>query len=246
MRISRFYLPENYHDNRTLELSKEQAHYALTVLRLKDGHQIEIFDGQGRYASAIIHHTSRRSAKVEIGQIQQANNESPLQTTLVQGISKGDRMDFSLQKSVELGVTAIQPVFTERVDVKLKDDKLEKRRQQWQSIVVNACEQAGRCYVPEVLPLITLDAYLAQACQKHSQGMVCDPYAAQTLNNIPPPKPDRPVNILVGPEGGLTPNEVTQAVENGFSAIRLGPRILRTETAGPAMLAIAQSLWGDI
>lgn len=246
MRISRFYLPADYQSGQTLILSKEQAHYALTVLRLKDGHQIEVFDGHGQYALAVIHHTSRRSAEVTLGKIERASNESPLSTTLVQGISKGDRMDYSLQKAVELGVQSIQPVFSQRVDVKLTAEKLDKRRQQWQSIVINACEQAGRAYVPEVQPLITLDEFFAMHAELALQGVVCDPYADTTLTNLESPELNRPVHILVGPEGGLTPQEVTTAVTHGFSAVRLGPRILRTETAGPAMLAIAQSLWGDI
>lgn len=247
MRISRFYLPETYTSGALLELSKEQAHYALTVLRLKDGHQIEVFDGKGNYASATIQHTSRRSANVLLEQVQQADNESPLHSVLLQGISKGDRMDYSIQKAVELGVSAIQPLFTERVDVKLDDNKLEKRREQWQSIVINACEQSGRAFVPEVLPLMSLTTYLeAMNPQSIFQGIVCDPYATHTLANLTQPHLDRPVHILVGPEGGLSEEEVTMAVQHGFSAVRLGPRILRTETAGPALLAIAQSLWGDM
>ncbi len=243
MRISRFYLPEHYTSGAKLELSKEQAHYALTVLRLKDGHQIEVFDGKGHFASAVIEHTSRRSANVVLGEVQRASNESPLQTILLQGISKGDRMDYSIQKAVELGITAIQPLFTERVDVKLTGDKLEKRRAQWQSIAINACEQSGRAFVPEVLPLMTFEEYLSSHTIEH--GIICDPYAQNTLSTLPQPNLDRPVKILVGPEGGLTEQEVDKAVSSGFSAVRLGPRILRTETAGPAMLAIAQSLWGD-
>lgn len=244
MRISRFYLPETYTSGAQLELSKEQAHYALTVLRLKDGHQIEVFDGKGHYASATIQHTSRRSANVLLEQVQQAQNESPLHSVLLQGISKGDRMDYSIQKAVELGIRAIQPLFTERVDVKLGDDKLEKRRQQWQSIVINACEQSGRAFVPPVLPIMSLTDYLQT--QSDLQGIVCDPYAQHTLKTLAYPNLDRPVNILVGPEGGLSDAEVEQAQQHGLSAVRLGPRILRTETAGPALLAIAQSLWGDI
>ncbi|WP_130536714.1 16S rRNA (uracil(1498)-N(3))-methyltransferase [Thiomicrorhabdus indica] len=243
MRISRFYLPERYVSGSSLELSKEQAHYALTVLRLKDGHQIEVFDGKGHFASAVIQHTSRRSANVVLEEVQTAVNESPLKTVLLQGISKGDRMDYSIQKAVELGVGSIQPLFTERVDVKLQGDKLEKRRAQWQSIAINACEQSGRAFVPEILPLISLEEYLANNTVEF--GIVCDPYAEHTIASLPPPNLDRPVTILVGPEGGLSEKEVMKAEQNGFSTVRLGPRILRTETAGPAMLTIAQALWGD-
>lgn len=244
MRISRFYLPENYISGSRLTLSKDQAHYALTVLRLKNGHQIEVFDGKGNFASAKIEHTGRRSAEVLLENVQQADNESPLQTILLQGISKGDRMDYTLQKAVELGVTQIQPLFTERVDVKLNGDKLEKRRSQWQYIVNSACEQSGRAFVPPVLPIMTLEAYLAQGVTE--QGILCDPYADKRLGDLPHPKLDRPVKILIGPEGGLSKTEVEQAQKNGFRPVQLGPRILRTETTGPVILALLQSLWGDI
>jgi 16S rRNA (uracil1498-N3)-methyltransferase len=136
MRISRLYLEGSYQANQTIALPKEQAHYALTVLRLKNDYVIEAFNGQGLLATGKLIVTSRRTADFQIESVEQSNNESPLNTVLVQGISKGDRMDTSIQKAVELGVTAIQPIFTERCDVKLEADKLEKRRNQWQAIVI--------------------------------------------------------------------------------------------------------------
>lgn len=244
MRISRFYLPLDLSTGAVLELNKEQAHYALTVLRMKDGFQLEVFDGKGNFAAATLQVLGRREANVVLGEVCTATNESPLQTVLLQGISRGDRMDYSIQKAVELGVTAIQPLFTERCEVKLKGDKLNKRRSQWQSIVVNACEQSGRAFVPEVLPLLTLDEFWQQ--NANIQGIVCDPYAKQTLAQMTSPTTEQALHILVGPEGGLSEDEVGQAVQHGCTAVQLGPRILRTETAGPSMLAIAQSLWGDI
>ncbi|MBO1923885.1 16S rRNA (uracil(1498)-N(3))-methyltransferase [Thiomicrorhabdus sp. 6S3-12] len=244
MRIPRLYLPADFAQGATLSLSREQAHYALTVLRLKDGHPLELFDGQGNIARAKLEVIGRREANVILEEIHCAHNESPLNSVLLQGISRGDRMDYSIQKAVELGVTAILPLFTERCEVKLKGDKLEKRRSQWQSIAINACEQSGRAFVPEILPITSLKDFFAEASEL--QGIVCDPYAEQTLKQLAAPTPDTPLHILVGPEGGLSDEEVALAVQNGFAATRLGPRVLRTETAGPAMLAIAQSLWGDI
>jgi 16S rRNA (uracil1498-N3)-methyltransferase len=244
MRISRFYLPTTFNTDNCVELTKEQAHYALNVLRLKHEHPVELFDGKGTIAQATLIVTSRRTAKVEIKSIAHALNESPLHSVLVQGISKGDRMDYSIQKAVELGVTAIQPVFTDRVDVKLPENKLEKRRAQWQSIAINACEQSGRAWVPEVYPLKTLKEFLQASVPL--QGIVCDPYAQQSLANLGSMASSKPMHFLVGPEGGLTQDEVSFAQTHGFTAIQLGPRILRTETAGPTMLAIAQSIWGDI
>lgn len=244
MRIPRLYLPAEFAANSELELTREQAHYALTVLRLKNDHPVELFDGKGTIANGKLAVHGRRDASVHIEDLTQNHNESPLQTVLLQGISRGDRMDYSLQKAVELGVTAIQPLFTERCEVKLKGEKLEKRRTQWQNIVINACEQSGRAFVPEVLPLLTWKEFWQQNVS--IQGIVCDPYAQQTLAQMTSPKTEQPLNILVGPEGGLSDEEVEQAVQHGCNAIQLGPRILRTETAGPTMLAIAQSLWGDI
>lgn len=249
MRIVRLYLSAAFSAGETLKLSKEQAHYALTVLRLKNQTQLELFDGKGNLADATLQIEGRRDASVQIQTTRSANNESPLKTVLVQGISRGDRMDYSIQKAVELGVYAIQPIFTERCEVKLQGDKLEKRREQWQSIVINACEQSGRAIVPEIRSILTLSEFW-QTQQKHNndhpfQGIVCDPYAKHTLASLPRPDTTTELFIFVGPEGGLTDDEVIHATQQGCHAIQLGPRILRTETAGPAILAIAQSLWGD-
>lgn len=245
MRIPRLYLPADYTEGAKVSLTKEQAHYALTVLRLKNQHPLELFDGKGQIAEATLEVLGRRDAEVRLKTIKQAANESPLTITLLQGISRGDRMDYSLQKAVELGVTSIQPLFTDRCEVKLKGDKLEKRREQWQNIVISACEQSGRAFVPEVLPIKSLNEILAEPV-KGSFGIVCDPYASQSLSSLQLPQTDDDIQILVGPEGGLSDEEVGAAVKHRFHAVQLGPRILRTETAGPAIIAIIQALWGDL
>jgi 16S rRNA (uracil1498-N3)-methyltransferase len=245
MRIPRFYLPADYQPGLVVALNKEQSHYALTVLRLKNGHQLQVFDGQGQQAEAQLQVINRREAHVQLGeQISRPGCESPLNTLLLQGISRGERMDYSLQKAVELGVTSIQPVFTERCEVRLDEEKSEKRRQQWQALVISACEQSGRCVVPEVKPLITLDDWLAENPQQ--PGLVLDPYSNQTLNTLAAPDVNQALAILIGPEGGLTEQEVTQAQAQGFQGIRLGPRILRTETAAPVILSLLQAQWGDL
>ncbi|WP_319380940.1 16S rRNA (uracil(1498)-N(3))-methyltransferase [Thiomicrorhabdus sp.] len=243
MRISRFYLPGDYTADR-LELPKDQCHYALTVLRLKNGFTVEIFNGRGGCARGTIETHGRHQADILITERLPDNNESPLNSTLVQCISKGDRMDYSVQKSVELGISRIQPVFSERCEVKLTGDKLEKRRRQWQQIAINACEQSNRNTLPEILPACTLEAYLQHFEPENCLGIVGDPYAEKTLHHLT--SPQTPVAFLVGPEGGLSEKEVEQAINSGFQNVRLGPRILRTETAGPALLAITQALWGDI
>lgn len=247
MRISRLFLEGHYQAKQTLTLPKEQAHYVLTVLRLKNNYAIEAFNGEGLLAKGKLIVTSRRTADFEIESVEQTHNESPLNTILVQGISKGDRMDYSIQKAVELGVTAIQPVFSERCDVKLQDEKLQKRQQQWQSIVINACEQSGRTVVPQVLPILTYQAWLEslQNTETKPFGLVLDPYAKDHLATVNQPSQETPINLLIGPEGGLTEAEVDAAKTIGLTPVQLGPRVLRTETAGPAILAILQTLWGD-
>ena len=245
MRISRLYLEGDYQANQTLPLPKEQVHYALTVLRLKNNYVLEAFNGKGLLATGKLIITSRRSADFLIESVSKPQTESPLNLTLVQGISKGDRMDYSIQKSVELGVTSIQPILTERCDVKLPPEKFEKRQQQWQAIAINACEQSGRTVVPRILPIQTYAEWLAQKFPPPLFGLVLDPYAKQTLKTLEYQTFSPPIHLLIGPEGGLTDTEVQHATQVGLTPITLGPRILRTETAGPAVIAILQTLWGD-
>ncbi|GKT12582.1 MAG: 16S rRNA (uracil1498-N3)-methyltransferase [Thiomicrorhabdus sp.] len=247
MRISRLFLEGNYQENQTIPLPKEQAHYALIVLRLKNEYVIEAFNGQGQVATGKLKVTSRRTADFYIDSISEPQTESPLNITLVQGISRGDRMDYSIQKAVELGVTQIQPLFTERCEVKLQEDKLEKRRSQWQTIAVNACEQSGRTMIPQILPILTFSDWLtSQDASETIFGLVLDPYASNTLKTVTPPAQNINIQILIGPEGGLTEEEVQKSYQAGLTPVQLGPRVLRTETAGPAVLAILQTLWGDI
>ncbi|MBN2605717.1 MAG: 16S rRNA (uracil(1498)-N(3))-methyltransferase [Thiotrichales bacterium] len=240
MRISRFYFPAEFQTGDTLTLTKEQAHYALTVLRLKHERPVELFDGKGKQALATLIHTSRRTADVVIDSVSTPENESPIQTILLQGISKGDRMDFTIQKCVELGITAIQPLWTEHCDV--KNDKIDKKLQHWQEIAINACEQSNRNVVPDILPPLEIGEWFA--LQTSVKGLVLDPYASQSLKNIED-FGESAIHLLVGPEGGLTETEVSLAQTKGMTPITLGPRILRTETAGMAVLAILQAKFGD-
>jgi 16S rRNA (uracil1498-N3)-methyltransferase len=243
MRIPRLYVPGDYQPDQTLALSTEQAHYLMPVLRLKAEHPLEVFDGQGHQARATLVPESKKQAKVALEEIFELNRESPLQTTLVQSVSKGDRMDYSLQKAVELGVSEIQPVLTEHSMVRLTPEKAQKRQQQWQAIVIHACEQCGRTIVPPVRPLKTYQAWLKDQPDEAINGLVLDPRAQHALSDLSPPQ--SPMAFLVGPEGGLSDAEIDQAMEKGLKAIALGPRVLRTETAGVTLLAAMQTLWGD-
>lgn len=243
MRIPRFYLPVTFQQGRSISLDKPQAHYALTVLRLKDQRPIEVFDGKGNQAQAKLLVTGRKTADVLIEHCESINTESPLQTVLLQGISKGDRMDYTIQKSVELGVTAIQPLFTERCDVKLTGDRLDKKRTQWQDIAINACEQSNRNVVPAVLPPLSYGDWLS--AQTQVSGLVLSPTAEHSLQTLPSSLSEQSIHLLIGPEGGLTDDEISHGVQKGLTPIRLGPRILRTETASVTVLSALQTLWGD-
>ena len=236
----RLYLPADYETGQTLTLPDAAAHYLVRVLRLGPGDQIEVFDGAGHAALAELVKVGKKQVEISVLALQpDAAIESPLTTVLAQGISRGERMDWTLQKATELGVTAIQPLFTARCEVRLKGDKLSRKQAHWQQVVISACEQSGRRMVPEVKPPVTLADWLAQS----RTGIVLDPSAEQAfsqLNEIP-----QPLHILVGPEGGLTEEEVMHARQAGLTPVRIGPRVLRTETAGCALLAAAQSRWGD-
>ncbi len=248
MRITRFYLSDaTLTKGELLELTKQQSHYALTVLRLKDNRQIEVFDGKGTQAQATLLHTSRRSATVLINTIQTPVTESPLNTILLQAISKGERMDYTIQKSVELGVTQIQPIWTQHCGAILNDKQLVKKQQHWQTIAINACEQSGRNVLPKILMPQNYQAWLKSQLDTSFKGFVLDPYATHSISKIieNTSKTTLPIHLLIGSEGGLSEEEVKQALQTGFKAINLGPRILRTETAGIAVLSILQSLWGD-
>lgn len=243
MRISRFYLPLQYQQGATLPLNKQQSHYALTVLRLKDKRAIEIFDGKGNQAEATLIHTGRRSADVVINHISNPDTESPLHTVLLQAISKGDRMDYTIQKCVELGITEIQPILTEHCDSKLTPQKLTKLQTHWQNIAISACEQSNRNTIPAIHSAEIYSDWLSN--NANSKGIVLNPYANSGLNELATTLKEQPIHLLIGAEGGLTSKEVQQAISHGFSDIQLGKRILRTETAGVAVLSALQLLWGD-
>jgi 16S rRNA (uracil1498-N3)-methyltransferase len=169
-------------------------------------------------------------------------NESPLNIHLAQGISRGDRMDFTLQKSVELGVNTITPIFTERCGVKLSGERLEKKHQQWQKIVISACEQSGRCAVPIVATPIYLADWLAQ--ETAALKLNLHPKAEHSIMNLP--IENQRVRLLIGPEGGLSDDEIANANKAGFHDVLLGPRVLRTETAALTAITALQCRYGDL
>jgi 16S rRNA (uracil1498-N3)-methyltransferase len=239
---ARFHYPGNLGNGSEVKLQPEAAHHAVRVLRLAVGDAVALFDGRGGEFEARITRIDRGKVSVKTGAHLAVERESAVNIRLVQGLSSGDRMDITLQKAVELGVTTIQPVSTERSIVKLKDERAQRRMEHWQSLVISACEQCGRNRVPEVLPLLDFPSWLSQLESGSEVRVLLSPSAGMQLKELPVPTQ---MMLLIGPEGGLSPVEMQLAQSRGFQAVRLGPRILRTETAALAALSAVQTLWGD-
>jgi 16S rRNA (uracil1498-N3)-methyltransferase len=240
MRISRLYVPFPLAPGRNLELDDDSAHYVRTVLRLKKDAEILLFNGEGGEFLSVLREVSRSRVEVQINRRIERSAESSLQIFLGLGISRGDRMDWSVQKAVELGVNRITPILTERCLVQFKGEKKPQRLLHWQKIVRHAAEQSGRTRLPELQPIATIHEWL-----DHQQGLkvFLDPHAATSLADLKPEAPK--VTLLTGPEGGFSDHERSRAESAGFIPVRLGARILRTETASLAALAAVQMLWGD-
>lgn len=240
MRLSRLYSPVALHIGQLLVLEEEYAHYLRTVLRLKSGSSLVMFNGEGGEYLATLTEVNRKIVQVRIESWREHNVESSLQVVFGLGISRSDRMDFAVQKAVELGVTCITPLNTARCNVPLKADKGEQKRKHWQKIAQHASEQSGRTLMPPLHHIIELEQWVTQ-----QQGLkiFLDPYAQLTLNQLQPE--NTTVTLLSGPEGGFTEQERELAKAAGFIPVALGQRILRTETAALAALSCVQMLWGD-
>lgn len=239
--MPRFYLPEALSAGQSLDLPDNIVRH-LNVLRLKNSEEIVLFDGRGKAYPARLLELEKRRARAEILREEAENKESPLDITLIQAVSSGERMDFTLQKSVELGVSAIWPVISERCVVRLSGERADKRVARWQEIVISACEQSGRNTVPPVLPLVSYADALKQMPSEKTK-LIMSLNRAQTLGQIRPASDG--LILMIGPEGGWTQQEENQAIAAGFQAITLGTRVLRTETASLAAIAAMQTLWGD-
>ncbi len=213
------------------------------MLRLTAGDPITLFDGTGMDYAATIVTPARKGVTVLIGDGQPVDRESPLQLTLLQGVSRGPRMDLVVQKATELGVSVIQPVLTGRSVVKLDAERSAARRQHWQGIVISACEQCGRSIVPDVREPLELTAALA-SLESGTTGLMLDPDGDTTLTALP--TDCQRIALAIGPEGGFTESERMALTQAGFGRLRLGPRILRTETAPLAALSILQYARGDM
>jgi 16S rRNA (uracil1498-N3)-methyltransferase len=225
------------------ELPTAKAHHVAHVLRLTPGDAVTLFDGQGVAYDAAISKCARGEVSVQVRSRRDEDRESPLLVTLAQAVSSGERMDYTIQKAVELGIFAIQPLMAERCVVRLSGERAAKRVVHWQSVVAAACEQCGRNRVPEVRPLMSLRDWLDGAAAGEGVRLLLEPEGQVVLRSLP--RPTAMVTVLAGPEGGFNANETADALRFGFQPLRLGPRVLRTETAAVALLASMQALWGD-
>ncbi|HRP71531.1 MAG TPA: 16S rRNA (uracil(1498)-N(3))-methyltransferase [Luteimonas sp.] len=228
-----------------LALPEGAAAHLVRVLRLREGDDCVLFNGDGHDYAARIVAASKREVVVEIHGARAVDNESPLRIVLLQGIARGEKMDLILQKATELGVARIVPVDAERTEVRLEGARLEKRLAHWRNVVASACEQCGRARLPEVTAPVAIAG--AGAVGEASLKLTLDPAGPHGLSTLPAPGDTDPaVIIAIGPEGGWSPRDRVQLQAAGFEGLRLGPRILRTETAGLAAVAALQALFGDL
>jgi 16S rRNA (uracil1498-N3)-methyltransferase len=243
MRIPRLYSSSTLLINSEVELEQTITRHVIQVLRLKPGHPIILFNGQGGEYKAELIVAEKRKATVKILEFNPVERESSLNLHLAIGISKGDRMDYAIQKTVEAGVNLFTPLITEHCAFSLNKERIQKRLTHWQSIIHSACEQSGRNTIPHINSVMNFKNF----CESNQQGLklVLDPNAHKTLASIQASNPST-CTLCVGPEGGLSQAEVEQASQSGFNTIRMGERILRTETAAIVSVTAIQVLWGDL
>lgn len=242
MRQPRIYQNQVLQLNTPIELSADAAHHIGSVLRMKPQQAICLFNGNGGEYHGEIFTVAKKKISVHLTEFIDKSIESPLSIHLGQGISRGEKMDFTVQKSVELGVKEITPLFSERCGVKLNADRLEKKWQHWQQVAISAAEQSGRTEITTVHKPIPIQAWLAQST--NALKLTLHPRATDTIKSVE--RPTEGVRFLIGPEGGLTDEEIKQTVTADFQEIQLGPRILRTETAALTVLSALQLQFGDL
>jgi len=241
LRITRLYSSGQLKTGETVKLSASASHHLIRVLRCRTDTPVTLFNGEGGEFYATLINDDPKSARVIINGFNEINRESPLKISLMQGISRGEHMDTTIQKATELGVNEIIPVLCER-STGLKKERTGKKHERWQQIAISACEQSGRNLLPVIRQAITF----VEAVNSVTAGtrLVLDPAADTGIRGID--QHDASVCILAGPEGGLSEQEIDAACDAGYHKVRFGPRVLRTETAGPAFISAIQTLWGDM
>ena len=248
MRLTRLFIDGELASGATLALPVGAAQHIARVLRLQPGDELQLFNGDGGEYEARVGLIARSSVSVLVGARHAASRESPLQVTLLQGIARGEKMDLILQKSTELGVTAIRPLTSLRSNVRLSKDNMERKHEHWLGVIRSACEQSGRNTVPQLLTAMRLAEAMATLDQPLRLLLEPDD-SAQGLRQLVPlgsGAAASPIVLLVGPEGGFDSTEIAAAHAAGFKSCRMGPRVLRTETAALAALAALQALAGDL
>ena len=244
MRLTRVHIPQPLIAGVEIALPESAAAHLTRVLRLGVGDACVAFNGDGHDYAATLASVGKREARLRIGEATVVDRESTLRITLLQGVAKGEKMDLILQKATELGVQSIVPVWSQRSDVKLDGERAAKRLEHWRSVVASACEQCGRAMVPSVAAPVTLPAALG-VLASHDVRLLLDPVGTHSLRSLELGA-DASLCIAVGPEGGWSPLDREQLQAAGFDGLRLGPRILRTETAGLAAIAALQARFGDL
>lgn len=242
MRKPRIYHPETLTVGQEIALSEDAANHVGRVLRMSSGQPLELFDGSNLVFDGEILRADKRSVTVKITESRMDSRESPLHLHLGQVMSRGEKMEFTIQKSIELGVNVITPLFSERCGVKLDAERQAKKIQQWQKIAIAACEQCGRNVVPEVREAMTLEAWCAE--QDEALKLNLHPRAQHSINTLP--QPVERVRLLIGPEGGLSADEIAMTGRYDFTDILLGPRVLRTETTALTAITALQVRFGDL
>ena len=242
MRNVRHFVDLPLAEGRSVQLPEVAVAHLVRVLRLGPGDRVHLFNGDGHDYEAELEAAGKREARARVLGRVTVDSESPLPITLAQGIARGEKMDLILQKATELGVARIAPVVTERTEVRLDAERADKRGAHWRGVLASACEQSGRARLPELLPPRSLGEFLAQ--ESSTLRLVLDPGASATLAQVQP-APGASLCLLVGPEGGLSERDLAAARAASFAGLRLGPRILRTETAALAAIAGLNALYGD-
>ena len=241
MRITRLFTDQPLTTGASVLLEGDTARHLGRVLRARVGDNVTLFNGDGREFRARIQEVSKQSIVAEIGDASSPATESPTQTEIGLCLSKGDRFDWAIQKATEMGVGRVVPLLSERVDFTIPAERLEKRRSHWQQIVTSACEQCGRVRVPPVALPQALHHWVQAVTADHKWVLHCGTPAASSERSVPDT-----AALLIGPEGGLSENEIDLALNQGFKLLQLGPRVLRTETAPVAALAALATAWGEI
>ena len=244
----RFYLNKAITPGETIELPIDSRHHATRVLRLRANDKVNLFNGNGGEFSAHITNITKTVTKIFVDQHHDVDCEPSLNIELAQAICSNEKMDWIIQKAVELGATRIQPIDTSRSVVRLSTERAAKRLQHWEKTIISACEQCGRNHLPQISPLIPLPQWLSEkknSAVPQQLGLMLSPTANKTLGNLSKPSADTNITVIIGPEGGFTSEEEEIVSHVGFIPIRLGNRILRTESAALAAISAIQTLWGD-